>query len=50
MRKENVKCGLKSLNTCQAAEFGIQCMDICDPSQQNRAVVCYQEKCDIPFI
>ena len=23
---------------------------ICDPSQQNRAVVCYQEKCDIPFI
>ena len=24
--------------------------NICDPSQQNRAVVCYQEKCDIPFI
>ena len=23
---------------------------ICDPSQQNKAVVCYQEKCDIPFI
>ena len=23
---------------------------ICDPSQQNRAVVCYQEKCEIPFI
>ena len=23
---------------------------ISDPSQQNRAVVCYQEKCDIPFI
>ena len=23
---------------------------ICDPSQQNRAIVCYQEKCDIPFI
>ena len=22
---------------------------ICDPSQQNRAVVCYQEKCDISF-
>ena len=22
----------------------------CDPSQQNRAVVCYQGKCDIPFI
>ena len=25
-------------------------INICDPSQQNRAVVCYQEKCDIPFI
>ena len=24
--------------------------DKCDPSQQNRAVVCCQEKCDIPFI
>ena len=24
--------------------------NICDPSQQNRAVVCYQEKCVIPFI
>ena len=23
---------------------------ICDPSQQNRVVFCYQEKCDIPFI
>ena len=22
----------------------------CDPSQQNRAVVFYQEKCDVPFI
>ena len=25
-------------------------LDICDPSQQNWAVVCYKEKCDISFI
>ena len=28
----------------------LELQSICDPSQQNKAVVCYQEKCDIPCI
>ena len=35
---------MRALQTVQV------CVWICDPSQQNRAVVCYHEKCDIPFI
>ena len=52
-RKKNEMRRFLRRNEMRAAYWKQTCFFfslICDPLQQNRAVVCYQEKCDIPFI
>ena len=43
-----INCQPRSLGF-QMPVYEFKVFNKCDPSQQNRAVVCYQEKCDIPL-